>query len=621
MAVLLGPGGGAPPDGAAAEATTAARAGRLSLALALAVSVLVAGLLIWRTRFDLNGEVFYGLFDDALISMRFARNLAGGHGLVWNVGQAPVEGYTNFLWTIWMAVLHLSSVSQGQLSLLIKLSGGLTLLLNLLIVRALARRLVPAAPLLAELVGWSTTLSYTNVVWAVGGLEVGLVTLQTSAAVLLALQLRQRYQLRTLGLLGLVLSSGLLTRTDYLVVAVVVVPFTVWSVPARQRWRVGLILGLATVGTLMLHTGFRLVYYGDPLPNTYYLKLQGAPFTVRLARGLSALVVLGVVSLYLPVALAFAAFFVRRGRLQPGAGLLALVVLGQCAYSVYVGGDAWEFYHYANRYIAPSLPALLMLSLLGSHAVLGLDRAAARGRCQLFALALLPLYLLLVEATRRASRAIGDETWVTVRIVCVALCALLILLLPYLQSGVGRLAWFRPGWLDAPRLALVGLTLLAWVAMNGEQVNGRLKSWGDSGPGGVSAYMARYGRALRDATAPDAVIAVVWAGGIPYFSDRPSIDLLGKSDAVVARGVSRVEDGGLYPGHDKWNYPYSIGQLRPDLVAQIWQSNDAVLRALEGWGYVRVHPQRGPNDLYVRADSTRVDLPKLRRWLCGGQDC
>ena len=40
--------------------------------------------------------------DYAFISFRYARNLADGLGLVWNVGER-VEGYTNFLWTLMMA--------------------------------------------------------------------------------------------------------------------------------------------------------------------------------------------------------------------------------------------------------------------------------------------------------------------------------------------------------------------------------------------------------------------------------------------------------------------------------------------------------------------------------------
>jgi hypothetical protein len=170
-------------------------------------------------------------------------------------------------------------------------------------------------------------------------------------------------------------------------------------------------------------------------------------------------------------------------------------------------------------------------------------------------------------------------------------------------------------------LGLVGLALLTWAALNGEQVASRLTHWNGSEEGGVAASMARYGRALGEATAPDATIAVVWAGGIPYFSDRPSVDLLGKSDPVVAHGAPHVDDWGFYPGHDKWNYAYSIGQLRPDLVAQIWQANETTRRDLERWGYVRVQPERGPDNLYVRADSTRVDLARLRRWACGDNDC
>lgn len=43
------------------------------------------------------------MVDDAYVSLRYARNLALGHGLVYNAGEPPVEGYTNFLWVLWMA--------------------------------------------------------------------------------------------------------------------------------------------------------------------------------------------------------------------------------------------------------------------------------------------------------------------------------------------------------------------------------------------------------------------------------------------------------------------------------------------------------------------------------------
>src|SRR5262249_11459660 len=50
------------------------------------------------------------LAEDAYITYRFARNVAEGHGFVWNVGEPPIEGFTNFLWLLLCAAadrLHL----------------------------------------------------------------------------------------------------------------------------------------------------------------------------------------------------------------------------------------------------------------------------------------------------------------------------------------------------------------------------------------------------------------------------------------------------------------------------------------------------------------------------------
>ena len=45
------------------------------------------------------------VLDDTYISLRYAHHLAAGHGLVYNPGER-VEGYTNFLWTVLLALPH-----------------------------------------------------------------------------------------------------------------------------------------------------------------------------------------------------------------------------------------------------------------------------------------------------------------------------------------------------------------------------------------------------------------------------------------------------------------------------------------------------------------------------------
>src|SRR5205085_2040811 len=125
-------------------------------------------------------------------------------------------------------------------------------------------------------------------------------------------------------------------------------------------------------------TGFRAAYYGELLPNTYTLKVSGIPLRDRLPRGVVALVNTGAVELYAPAALAVLAI-VRRWRDRRAPLLLfAGVVVVQCAYSVYVGGDVWESFQISNRYITPAIPLLLVLAAVGLHTVLAEARHRSR---------------------------------------------------------------------------------------------------------------------------------------------------------------------------------------------------------------------------------------------------
>src|SRR5205807_8706209 len=100
-----------------------------------------------------------------------------------------------------------------------------------------------------------------------------------------------------------------------------------------------------------------------------YLKLGGVPLAVRLLRGLSTMLAtwrahwplllavgVGIAPLALPAAGA------RRDR-EWGSRLAlpAMVFVLCCAYSVYVGGDAWEEEVSANRFVAFAMPLVFVL--------------------------------------------------------------------------------------------------------------------------------------------------------------------------------------------------------------------------------------------------------------------
>ena len=75
------------------------------------ICILGIGLIIWAAAFiyrssfiAIDGKRYYCLFDDAMISMRYAWNFSHGLGLVWNPGEY-VQGYTNLLMVLLMSLI------------------------------------------------------------------------------------------------------------------------------------------------------------------------------------------------------------------------------------------------------------------------------------------------------------------------------------------------------------------------------------------------------------------------------------------------------------------------------------------------------------------------------------
>jgi hypothetical protein len=139
------------------------------------------------------------------------------------------------------------------------------------------------------------------------------------------------------------------------------------------------------------------------------------------------------------------------------------------------------------------------------------------------------------------------------------------------------------GWIA--QAATVALCIgLAWWPVNGAN----FARWFESGAAVVEKDhgLARRGLRIRERTPEDTVIGVLAAGAVPYFSGRRAIDLLGRSDPVIARSPP-IDAGIFFPGHSKWDYEHSVVELHPDLIVGIgiWSKKDRLL--LERSGYVK----------------------------------
>lgn len=497
--------------------------------------VISAAATLFYLHFMVRGSVSYGgrtyftLFDDAMISMKFAKTLSSGGGFTWNPGEPPIEGITNPLWTVWMALLHFMPVPEGYVALLVGLSSAACLIGTAFAARELARRL-GATENVSLFAMALVAFYYPLAFWSLRGMETGvLACLMAWAMVLVIDQLDAPTDERNIKLAAIAVAL-VWVRQDAVVFITTLAAFTFIVGSARSR-RAAVALAGGMALALALLTLFRLGYYGSALPNTYTLKVTGVTLSERLDRGFASLFAAQMRSHFFAVAVVIALSIpvLLRTPVKRCALLVLplLAFLAQAAYSVYVGGDVWELMGYPNRYLVIAMPGLLVLALV-LMTMLGnaIARIQAEGRAAQW-LERLPVGLPLIG-----------------RLASIGLVAMLLM-----QTTIGHaVSAFRdgPAYVDYDRAA------------------------------------TQVGLCLRKHTAPDARIAYTWAGSMPYYADRFGIDLLGKMDAYIAAGKPQID---FQPGHNKWNYAYSIDAHRPDIILQLFRAKPGDHDLIAGRGY------------------------------------
>jgi len=323
---------------------------------------------IIRTSFVVEGHRYFCLFDDAMISMRYAANWADGHGFVWNPGER-VEGYTNFAWTAVMGLCHLVRLSPSHTCLLVQLLGIAICWVALVATVQLAR----ACRLLPVSAGCAVVLAgtyYNLLFFTLYGMETGLVTCLATFALAEAVKAVRRNQGRVTSVQWF--APAILVRPDVFPLLLFVFAFLMLGI---RRGRRSVAAGLFVVALVMaVHLLWRHHFYGQWLPNTYYLKATGWPLMHRIVPGIKH-AGWTAVSLWFPCLLAGAGLLVQPRRWHL---LLLGVFATSVAYQTYVGGDAWPL----SRFVIPATPGLFVLAGYGVHQLMTLfmrDKTRAWG--------------------------------------------------------------------------------------------------------------------------------------------------------------------------------------------------------------------------------------------------
>jgi len=313
--------------------------------------------------FEVGYGRIWGVSDDVYIAADFARTWAEGGGLRWYPGAPKIEGFTSPLWVVLLAAVHLMpGFSPNHLGLyVLALNSALLALLAFLIFAAL-RKFTPADVDPSAPGNWK--ISAVLILIAAGGLsfcfwlsqgfEICLVAVIAMAVFCETLQARIHWPR-----VGLLLGIAFWARMD----AVLYCTAALWcalgihGLKNTRSMAIGLAVAATTAAALMLG---RHAYYGEWLPNTYYLKATGWPLSSRLDVGWAQ----NATSLVIIAAGAIGFLLLRpmqhgiHGRLMVAVTGAFATELAAMAYSTFVGGDAWFQIFGYDRFGATALPFL-----------------------------------------------------------------------------------------------------------------------------------------------------------------------------------------------------------------------------------------------------------------------
>jgi hypothetical protein len=337
------------------------------------VLVLVAGTLVHGlygySHEDLSGHAIGS--DDAYISYRYARNLAAGDGLTFNTGER-VEGYSNLLFVLLLAPAFLIVRDSAIHPMAVTLSVVCAAAALVLLQRRLRDRDGggPAALAAVLFAAWPALW-----LWSASGMETALVLLLQTA---LWAEVARDDGATRIRPLVVVLVLLVLSRADGFVGAGIAVLFLALRRDGARARAGALAVALSTAALV----GWRLAYYGHPLPNTYYAKVSG-PVAARIADAARQLGDLALGAGLLPyiVVLAAAAVGAARARRLTYEPFFAACWI---AYWIYVGGDV-----FGERFLLVLVP--LGAAVLARWAAEGRRVLAAAGFVLALAFQLLPL--------------------------------------------------------------------------------------------------------------------------------------------------------------------------------------------------------------------------------------
>jgi len=450
--------------------------------------------------------------EDSFIAFRYARNLASGHGLTWNVGQLPVEGYTNYLWVLLLAFATVLHLNVPLFSQFVGIAAGVAVIIytfrfahDILHQRTI-HSLIPCVLL---------AVSGPFATWAGSGMETTLFALLVLIGCFYFARHQTSHQPSHLLVSSVAMFLATLTRPEGLMCFAILI--ALYFVLAEGGFRASLSRLLPALLIFIVpfsaHVLWRVSYFGYLLPNTFYAKTGGTWY--QFLRGAMYTGYFFVYFILPYLFLVVLLVWERSNRLGEPSGRLPLratlrkyfgimicisLVVVYTLYIVAVGGDYMAMF----RFFVPLLPLI---------------------------------YLLIGSATSSLFTVVYQS--LTKRILAIGLLLFAIATTIFQSTPAERIILHAP------------------LFQHGQYQGVQTERWHSARLTLIGRFFHDYSNADNESLATDAI------GAIGYYSDMIIYDINGIVDVHIAHSTPNEERIGWgLPAHEKSDLRYTFS-LKP----------------------------------------------------------
>lgn len=296
--------------------------------------------------------VFGWVIDDLYIYFRYVNNFISGKGIVYNPGE-NVEGFSSFTWFIILSVC-------GFLKLPLEMSAKAVCFFfafaNFILIYLICRKSAIRNIWIAACCLMLFNLPF--VLWSVSGFEIMFYIFLLLLCFYLS-AVSAFFQMHSLVFAFLIFLISI-TRPEGILYSVAFIFFCFVSGEKKQALKIFLFYSLM----MMLFLTFRIIYFGDILPNTYYAKIGHGflgNYEIRSYKN-GALYIFDFFK-HQPqflISFFFLPFTIKKLKRDKLFMFSSSIILIQFLFVIFSGGDWMAQY----RFIVPSIPFLSLSSAL-----------------------------------------------------------------------------------------------------------------------------------------------------------------------------------------------------------------------------------------------------------------